>query len=97
MNLREHVTSIIEADGQGTADTVLPQCPGHTRAQVIAALANARTAGDLRTAGYVPVPDKPSAKLAVYVPAPELPDTPPLHRRRFPAVGSVWQLAEALR
>jgi hypothetical protein len=96
MNLMQLVVSIVEEDGSGTADTVLAQCPpGCTRRQVIAALQNARSTGLLTTAGYAGVPGGDGAKLAVYVPAPELPDTPPPYEPRFPRVASVFDLGAA--
>lgn len=86
MSLTQFVAAIVEEDGSGTVETVLPQCPpGYTRAQVVSALYAAVRGGYLSSDGN-----------AVYTPAPDLPDTPPRRKPRFPRVASVFELAEAM-
>lgn len=85
MSLVHHVTALIEEAGTGTVDTIMKDCPGHTREQVIRALGNARSTGLLHTVGYAGRPGR--GKMAIYAPAPK--EAPPPR----PRVASVWEWA----
>ena len=87
MSLIQHVTALIEEAGTGSVETIMKDCPDHTREQVIRALGNARTDGLLRTVGYAGIPGRKGAKVAIYAPAPK--EAPPPR----PRVASVWEWA----
>lgn len=96
LNQMELVTSIVEEAGSGTIESVLKQCPGLTRQQVMQALQNARHNQLIRRVGFVGIPGVKGGKMAVYEPMPDEPEEPKQpYVCTGPRITSVWDLGAA--
>jgi hypothetical protein len=55
MSLTSRLVAMVNERGCATADDLLPECKGYTRAQVLKALQNAKTTGQIDSDGHVPI------------------------------------------